>query len=111
MDTKEEARKLLDRTMGLLRPVRDGVVRTYEVSSLKLEIAGLKRSLDDASRDLGRRAIETLRQQGTLSVDEVSPLLRRVDDLEDRVAQKERRIADIERAERDPDRPKSDGKA
>ena len=99
MDTRDEARSLLERTKNFLRPLKEGVVRTYEVSSLKLEVAGLKRSLDDVSRELGQRAVEALRQRGTLSADEVSGILRRVDEVEDRIAQKERQIAEIEREE------------
>ena len=99
MNTRDEARRLLDRTKVFLRPLKDGVVRTYEVSSLKLEVSGLKRQLDDVSRELGRRAVEALRLRGTLSADEVSGVLRRVDEVEDRIAQKERQIAEIERAD------------
>ena len=99
MDIREEARRLLERTKGSLRPLGQGIRRTYEVSSLKLEIAGLRRSLDDVARELGRRALDTLRQQGTLSADEVAGILRRVDDIEDRIAEKEREIQEIERQE------------
>ena len=97
MDAREQAMKFLDRTREMLRPLQAGVRRTYEVSTLKIEIAGLRRSLDDVARELGRRAIDVLREHGQLSTDDVSALLRRVDDLEDRVAQKERAIADVER--------------
>ena len=100
--TRDEARRLFDKTRDLLRPIKDGVVRTVEVSSLGLEINRLKRSLDDACRDLGRRAVQALREEGTLRADEVSALLRRIDEVEDRIAEKERQIAEIEREDAAP---------
>jgi hypothetical protein len=100
MELADKARRLLDRAKIAMKPVTEGVVRTYDVSRLKLEITGLKRSLDDVSRELGRRSVEALRERGTLSADAVSAILRRFDEIEDRIAQKERQIAELEREDR-----------
>jgi hypothetical protein len=109
MDTDGSERSFLDRTRDFLRPLKDGVVRSYEVAALNKQVWSLRRELDAVTRDVGRQAIESLRQQGTLSADVVATLLRRVDDLEDRIAQKQRQIAEIEREDRqdaaDPEPP------
>ena len=91
----------LDKTLTTIKKAgeaaRDGVQQAYHVGTLKLDIASLRRSLDDVVRDVGRTAVDAIREKGTLSADQVAPLLRRVDDLEDQIAEKERRIADLER--------------
>ena len=96
MNSPDEARTLLDRTRDFLRPLQRGVRRTYTTSQLKLEMASLRRSLDQVARDLGRQAFVSLRQHGTLSAADVAALLRRADDLEDQIAAKERQVAELE---------------
>lgn len=81
----------------MLRPAWKAVVRSYDVARLKLDVAGLERTRDDVCRELGRQAAGALRRHGTLSADEVAGILRRFDDVEDRIAQKACRIAEIER--------------
>lgn len=109
MATRDEARRLLDRTRDFLRPLQQGVRRTYEVSQLRLEMASLRRSLDHVCRDLGRQALSALRQHGTLSASDVAALLRRADELEDQIAAKERQVGELERqgadAPSNPDAP------
>lgn len=91
----------LDKTLTTIKKAgeaaRDGVQQAYHVGTLKLDIASLRRSLDDVVRDVGRTAVDAIREKGSLTADQVAPLLRRVDDLEDQIAEKERRIADLER--------------
>ena len=96
MDIPNDARTLLDRTRDFLRPLERGVRRTYSASQLKLEIASLRRRLDQVARDLGRQALSSLRQHGTLSAADAAALLRRADDLEDQIAAKERQVQDLE---------------
>jgi len=103
MTSPPENHDLIGRTVDFLRrageAAKDGVVRNYQRSTLKLEVSSLRRSLEDVTRDIGREAIDVLRESGTLSTERVAPLLRRVDELEDSIAAKERQIADIERDE------------
>jgi transposase len=103
MTSPPESHDLIGRTVDFLRrageAAKDGVVRNYQRSTLKLEVGSLRRSLEDVTRDIGRQAIDVLRESGTLSTERVAPLLRRVDELEDLIAAKERQIADIERDE------------
>jgi len=74
----------------------DLVQRNYQRATMKVDLAALRRTLDGVSRDLGRVAVDRLRERGQLSAEEVSHLLRRVDDLEDQIAAKERLLADLE---------------
>jgi hypothetical protein len=112
-DARDEARKLIDRSLTFLRSVsgriEEGVKRTYEASTLRIEISGLRRSLDEALRDLGRRVYDLVQHQGTLTAEEIQVAVGRVRHLEEAIADKERRIAKLEAeaaAPTDADRPR-----
>lgn len=86
----------------------DLVQRNYQRATMKVDLAALRRTLDGVSRDLGRVAVDRLRERGQLAAEEVSHLLRRVDDLEDQIAAKERLLGDLEKedgAGKAPDPP------
>jgi hypothetical protein len=93
----------LDKTLDTVKKAseagKDLVQRNYHRATIKVDLASLRRSLDDVNRDIGRIAVDRLRERGTLAVEEVAHLLRRVDELEDQVAQKEKLLADIEAEE------------
>ena len=97
MDSPHDARRLLDRTKDFLSSLGRGLGRILQVSRLRVEMAALRRSLDRVTRDVGRKALESLRKSGTMSAADVAALLRRADDLDDQLAAKGRRIADLER--------------
>ena|SRR5688572_30606539 len=102
----DDAKRMLDKTLGLLRSatseVKEGLRRTYDEGMVRHEITGLRRSLDDVTRELGRKALETLRSGAQLTSEAATDLLRRIDDLEDRIATKERHLADLERDDPTP---------
>lgn len=96
----------LDKTWDTLKKAteagQDMVSRNVQKATLKVELGALRRSLDDVARDIGRVAVDRLRESGQLTADEVSHLLRRVDELDDQVAAKEKLVADIETQESAP---------
>lgn len=73
------------------------VDRNVRRASLKVEMATLRRQLDEVARDVGRIAVDRLRERGQVVPDDVAHLLRRTDELEDRIASAERRLIDLER--------------
>jgi transposase len=95
----DDAKRMFDKTLDLLRSatseVKEGLKRTYDEGMLRHEVKGVKGSLDDVTRELGRKALETLRAGGQLTSEAVAPLLRRIDDLEDQIATKERQLAEL----------------
>ena len=106
-EARDEARKLLDRTISFLKdvgtPLKDGMRRTYEISALKLEMSGLRRGIDDGYRDLGRQAYELLKGQEELRAKDVVGVLSRLERLEQHVAEKERLVAELEKERADGD--------
>jgi hypothetical protein len=105
MDT-DDPKRLLDKTVQLLKAAgtqaKDGLRRTYEVATFNRELSLLRRDREEALLDLGRRTLETVRAGGSVQGADVAPTVRRIDDLDERIAAKQRQIDDLER---DPANP------
>jgi hypothetical protein len=90
----------LDKTITTIKKAgeaaRDGVQHAYHFGTLKLDLASLRRTHDDVVKDLGRSAVDALRERGTLTSEQVRPLLGRLEELEKQIAEKERQVADLE---------------
>lgn len=95
-DHKGWIEKTLESVKKASEAGKDLVQRNYRRAAVKVDLAALRRSLDDISRDVGRIAIDRLRERGQVTVADVAHLLRRVDELEDQVAVQERLLVDLE---------------
>jgi hypothetical protein len=102
-DSKKWLDKTLDKTMDMAKKASEAgvdlVQRSYQRATNQVELGALRRSLDDVHRELGRIAVDRLREAGQLTKEEGAHLLRRVEDLEGQVAAKERLLADLEKDE------------
>jgi hypothetical protein len=101
MDTSDDPKRLLDKTVQLLKAAgtqaKEGLRRTYEVATIKHELGALRDDRDDALRELGKRTLETVRGGRAVAADDVASAVRRIDDLEERIAAKQRQIEALER--------------
>ncbi len=95
-DTRDWTARTWAETRRLASLAREGVRRTYRAATLKLELASLRRTAAEVTRDLGAAAARILRETGTLTPESVAPLLRRLDDLEAKMIALEREIANLE---------------
>jgi len=113
MAAPDDPRRLFDKTFDLLKSagneVKEGLRRTVEATAVRADLLRLRGQLSDVTKEVGRKAIDVLRLGGPLSAEDVSSLLRKVDDLEDRIAAKERQLGEIEQDEGSTTRSSSSG--